>query len=200
MFVQISGSNLSNSTGGSANYGSMKSGKIPSSGAKVSSGGPSKSLSKLTGSPKSATDLSRKDRPKLNKSSSDKSIFSTKDGRKSSPTSNRDESDGVYKMSKMDHYNPPSIVEGLMTVRQLDKTSRSRNCRRGRPSTTRNPKSAPINLNNINRTVDTKIFDMINKTDLSLSKYPLAMPGGKAFDNSMGRQAAQQRDQRPAPA
>jgi mediator of RNA polymerase II transcription subunit 1 len=182
---KISGSNLSNSTGGSANYGSMKSGKIPSSGAKVSSGGPSKSLSKLTGSPKSATDLSRKDRPKLNKSGSDKSIFSTKDGRKSSPTSNRDESDGVYKMSKMDHYNPPSIVEGLMTVRQLDKNFQIPKLSARAAVDDKKPKVSTDNLNNINRTVDTKIFDMINKTDLSLSKYPLAMPGGKAFDNSM---------------
>ncbi|EFA08558.1 mediator of RNA polymerase II transcription subunit 1 [Tribolium castaneum] len=170
------GQKLVNSTSG-PNYSSLKS-KAPS-GAKLSSG-PSK-LTKLSNSPKSATDLSRKDRPKLNKSSSEKSIFTSKDGRKSSPTSNRDESDGIYKMSKMDHYNPPSIVEGLMTVRQLDKNFQIPKLSARASVDDKKPKVSSDNLNNINRTVDTKIFDMMNKSDL---KYPLALPQ-KTFDNAV---------------
>lgn len=127
-----SSSNLTNSTNAS-NYSSFKtntsSNKLSSSTKSSSSSSSiSKSISKLSSSPKtssSATDLSRssKDRPKVNKSSSEKSIFTSKEGKKSSPIQNsRDETDSEralkLALSKMDSYTSP-LMDGLM--KQLDK-------------------------------------------------------------------------------
>ncbi|KAG5890718.1 hypothetical protein JTB14_026024 [Gonioctena quinquepunctata] len=167
--------------------GSSSSNKFPSAGStKMSSssssnscnsiGTVSKSGSKSANSPKtSATDLSKnKERMKLSKSSSDKSIFSMKDNRKSSPTPSRDEVDNVYKMSQS------SLMDGRMKT--LDKNFQIPKL----SARTMDDKKLNKNdtLNSINRNmVDTKMFDMISKNDVS--KYPLNIPGNKMFDNVM---------------
>lgn len=178
-----SGSNINSST-----YSSIKSSSKVSSSTKLSSGGTSKTISKLTGSPKtgssSATDLSRKDRPKLNKSSSEKSIFK-ESTRKSSPTPNREENDGAFKGNKMEHYTPPLIMDGLV---KFDKNFQIPKLSARTAVDDKKPKLTTDNLNNINRTtVDTKLFDLV-KNDLSL-KYPLAIPGSKLFENAMDSKA-----------
>lgn len=147
--------------------------KLPSN--KIPSSGANKSLTKLTGSPKSS-DPNRKTKPK----SGEKSIFSSKDGRKSSPTPTREEGDSVFKLNKMDPYPSPLVMEGMM--KQLDKNFQipKLSARTGDDKKPKNESS----VNNVNRsTVDTKIFDLMTKTDLP--KYPLAIPGSKIFENAI---------------
>lgn len=114
---------------------------------KTSSSSSSSSSSRL-GSPKlnssntNATDLTRKQ--KLNKSSSEKSIFTMKESRKSSPTPNKDESD--YKL-----YSSPLMMEGLMK-QQFDK-----NFQIPKLSARMNEdKKLKINSDTINNTVKTE--------------------------------------------
>lgn len=204
-FAQKSSSSpsITNSTSSTSSYGSFKSSSSSSSksqslNSKNSSslGGSlsSKSITKLSGSPKSsATDLSRnKDRPRLNKSSSEKSIFSSSRERKSSPTQNREESDSekAYKLAlaKIDPYTAPLMAEGL--IKQLDKNFQipklsARNSEDKKASSNKVTTSADT-VNNINRTVDsTKMYDVLTKNDVSLPKYPLTLPTTKMFDTNM---------------
>lgn len=187
----------SSSSSSSTSYGSFKSSfnKSTSSGnLKSSTTSSSKSVTKLS-SPKtssSATDLSRnKDRPKLNKSNSEKSIFSSREGRKSSPTPGRDETDGdkAFKLSsvpKIDTYASQLKMEGYM--KQLDKnfqipklSARSNEDKK----LLSKPNNLPDALNNIPRTVESQMFDMMAKNDISaLPKYPLPIPN-KMFDGTI---------------
>lgn len=179
-------SNLTNST--SSNYGgnfksvsSNKSSGTSSSSTNIKSGSSGNIVknSKVGTTP----DLNRtKDRPKPNKSS-EKSIFSNREGRKGSPTQSRDETDGFkLNLSKMDPYAAPLMVEGF---KQFDKkfhipklSARSSDDKKLKTSTSEV-------LNNINQSVDsTKMFDMITKNDVSL-KYTMPLPSSKMFENSM---------------
>ncbi|KAF5290493.1 hypothetical protein FQA39_LY03597 [Lamprigera yunnana] len=192
-FTQKSSSspNLASSTGTYGFKSGSGSGKIPTN-PKTSTGSAS-SKCKLSGSPKMSTsDLNRgKDRPRLNKSSSEKSIFSSSRERKSSPTQNREESESekAFKLalSKMDPYSTaPLMAEGL--IKQLDKNFQipklsARNAEDKKMSSNKVSTSAD-SINNINRSVDnTKIFDIINKNDVS--KYPLSLSTSKLYDTSI---------------
>lgn len=179
--AQKSAGGLSNSVFKSSN----KSGSAPKSGSSSSAGSIlNKSSSKLSGSPKmnsNSSDLSKsKDRLKANKSSSEKSIFTSREGRKSSPTQNREESDNerAYKLglSKIDPYSSSVMMEGLM--KQLDKNFQIPKL----SARTSDDKKLPKNetVNNINRNESSKMFDATSKTE---SKYPLAIPSNKMFDN-----------------
>lgn len=183
---QKSNSNLSNSTSYSS-FKSSTSNKTTSGSTKSSTSSSTKSVSKLS-SPKtsSTTDMNRsKDRPKLNKSNSEKSIFSSRESRKSSPTQGRDESDSdkTYKLNvpKIDPYASPLMMEGIM--KQLDKSFQipklSARSNDDKKLPNKNA-TLPDNLNN--RTVDNKIFDMI-KNDIPLPKYSLGL--NKMFEGSM---------------
>lgn len=149
----------------------------------VSSSSSLSKSSKLSGSPKVSspvTDLSKssKDRTKAGKSSSEKSIFSSmKEGsRKSSPTPNREDAESIYKLSQN------SIMEGMM--KSLDKNFQIPKLSARMVDDKRSNKNET--LNSINRsTVDTKLFDMMQKNDLQIPKYPLVIPGETQFDNSM---------------
>ncbi|KAJ8972688.1 hypothetical protein NQ317_001709 [Molorchus minor] len=188
--LQKSSSNITNSTA-SANYSvksSSSGNKTLSSSAKVSSSSStlSKSISKSSGSPKtssSATDLSRtKDRLKPNKTCSEKSIFSSLKDRKSSPTPNREESDTAYRLSqtKMDPYASPIMMEGM--IKQLDKNFQIPKLSARVSDDKKNQKND--SLNNVNRcTVEAKLFDMMAKNDISTTRYPVAIPGPKMFEN-----------------
>ncbi|XP_074040881.1 mediator complex subunit 1 [Leptinotarsa decemlineata] len=168
--------------------GSSSSNKLPSSGSsKVSSSSLSnssnssstlstKSGSKLSGSPKTtATDLSKsKDRLKLSKSSSEKSIFAPKDNRKSSPTPSRDEVDSVYKLSQS------SLMDGRMKT--LDKNFQIPKLSARTVDDKKFNKTDTLNSMNRNM-MDSKMFD-ISKSDTTVSKY-LGMPGNKLYDNAM---------------
>lgn len=197
-FTQKSSSspNLTNSTSSNA-YSSFKSGSKNSSG--TSKGTPGSSMgsksSTKVGSPKTnATDLSRsKDKPRLNKSNSDKSIFSSSRERKSSPTQSREETDGEkafkFALSKMDPYSTaPLMAEGL--IKQLDKNFQipklsARNSEDKKLSSNKIVTTSD-SVNNVNRTVDTsKIFEIVAKNDVSLPKYPLSLPTSKMFDSNM---------------
>lgn len=186
-------SNTSNSTNYSSSFKSSfnktSSGSLKSS---STSGNSSKSVSKLN-SPKtssSATDLSRsKDRPKLNKSNSEKSIFSSREGRKSSPTQSRDDSDSdkAFKINvpKTDPYSSPLMMEGIM--KQLDKNFQIPKLSARANEEKKLPNKAnilPDTLNNISRNVDNQMFDLISKNDISLPKYPLPI-SNKMFDGTM---------------
>ena len=149
----------------------------------------SKSISsKSSGSPKTgaATDLTRsKDRQKLSKGS----IFSNRDNRKGSPTQQgRDELDGErpYKLGppKMDTYgtSAPLVMEGMM--KQFDKNFQIPKL--SARSTDDRKVSKSEGINNVNRTVDAaKMFDLMTKNDVSLSKYPLSLPTSKGYENSI---------------
>lgn len=178
-----SSSNLTNSTSSSyGNFKSVSSNKSASSG----SSGSAKSTSSgslVKNKTSSAADLSRaKERPKPNKSS-EKSIFSNREGRKGSPTQGRDESDSFkLSLSKMDPYPAPLMVEGFS--KQFDKKFQipklsARSSEEKKLKTT----TGEV-LNNINQTVDSKMFDMIAKNDVSL-KYTIPLPSSKMFENSM---------------
>lgn len=198
-------SNTGNSGSSASSYStkSGSSGKVSSSssssGVKTSSSssnlGLSKSVSKLTGSPKTssgASDLSRssKDgRPRINKSSSDKSIFSSSktDARRASPTSSRDETDSerAFKLltqhSKADSTFPSALMEGMMKTLdknfQIPKLS-NRTTEDKKLTSNKLPTSySDSAINNIPRAVDAnKMYDMIAaKSDISLSKYPLSL-------------------------
>lgn len=193
-------------SGGSMKSGSS-SGKISSSSSvgKTSSGSGSlvsKSVSKLTGSPKTATasDLSRKDgRPRLNKSSSDKSIFSSSknDARRSSPTAARDETDSERAFKLLSQptnqvYPTALMMEGMIktldTNFQIPKLSaRTSDADKKTSSNKLTTSYSDSSINNISRTVDaTKMYDMMAKNDLSLSKYPLALTSNaKPFENNL---------------
>lgn len=118
-----------------------------------------------------------KDRLKTSKSSSEKSIFSSlKEGSKSSPTSTREEAESIYKLSQA------SLMEGMM--KSLDKNFQIPKLSARMLDDKKTNKNE--NLNNVNRsTVDTKIFEMMQKNDLQIPKYPLAIPGDKLFENAM---------------
>lgn len=137
--------------------------------------------SKLSGSPKISSPVtdftkSSKDRVKSSKSSSEKSIFSSmKEGsRKSSPTPNREDAESIYKLSQA------SIMEGM--TKQFDKNFQiPKLSARGLEDKRTNKNEA---VNSVNRsTVDSKMFDIIQKNDLPVPKYPI--PGDMLFDNSM---------------
>lgn len=158
---------------------------MSSSSVSSSSSGLSKS-SKLSGSPKTSspvTDFSKssKDRVKPGKSSSEKSIFSSmKDGnRKSSPTPNREDAESIYKLSQS------CIMEGMM--KSLDKNFQIPKLSARLVDDKRTNKNETAN--SINRggsgMVDTKIFDLMQKNEIQMSKYPLAIPNDNIFDNSM---------------
>ncbi|KAI4456845.1 mediator of rna polymerase ii transcription subunit 1 [Holotrichia oblita] len=175
-----SSSNLTNSTSSSyGNFKSISSNKSASSGSSGSAKGAS-SGSLVKNKTSSAADLSRtKDRPKPNKSS----VFSNREGRKGSPTQGRDESDSFkLSLSKMDPYPAPLMVEGFS--KQFDKKFQipklsARSSEEKKLKTT----TGEV-LNNINQTVDSKMFDMIAKNDVSL-KYTIPLPSSKMFENSM---------------
>lgn len=125
-----------------------------------------------------AADLSRsKDRLKPGKSGSDKSFFSSlKEGRKSSPTSHREEAESIYKLSQA------SLMEGMM--KSLDKNFQIPKLSARLLDDKKSNKNEP--LNNVNRsTVDTKLFEMMQKNDLQIPKYPLAVPNDKMFESAM---------------
>ncbi|XP_018319034.1 mediator of RNA polymerase II transcription subunit 1 [Agrilus planipennis] len=180
--------------------------KTSSSSISSSSGGSllKSTSSRMTGSPKTssstATDLSsrNKDRPKMSKSGSEKSIFSSSRDKKSSPTPNRDESDGDKALklafSKMDAYaSPPIVVEGL--IKQFDKSFQipklsARNSDDAKKTASSLNKvtttTSSETTNNVNRSLDgAKMFDVLSKNDVVLPKYPLALPTTKMFDTSM---------------
>ncbi|KAJ8959121.1 hypothetical protein NQ318_022378 [Aromia moschata] len=176
--LQKSGAGVPNSSNYVMKSGSNSSAKTSSSsGAKVSSG-LSKSVSKLAGSPKSATDLSRaKDRLKQGKAP-EKSIFSSLKDRKSSPTPNRgDDAESAYKLTQSNLSN--LMMEGMM--KQLDKNFQIPKLSARSADDKKNQKNDAAN--NVNRgAVDAKIFDMMAKNDLPTAKYPLAVPTAKMFD------------------
>ncbi|KAF5288427.1 hypothetical protein FQR65_LT02079 [Abscondita terminalis] len=190
-FTQKSSSSP-NLTGSTGNYGfksSSSSSKAPTNSKNSSTG----LKSKLSGSPKTGTsDINRsKDRPRLNKSTSDKSIFSSSRERKSSPTQNREESESekAFKLalSKMDPYSTaPLMAEGL--IKQLDKNFQipklsARNAE-DKKSSNKVPASNVDVINNINRSVDsTKIYDMLGKNDVT--KFPLSLSTSKMYDASI---------------
>lgn len=136
-----------------------------------------KPTGKSGGSPKttSGSDTSRS-KPKVSKSSSEKSIFSSKESRRSSPTQSREEAD-AYKLalSKMDGFSSPLMMEGLM--KQLDKNFQipklsARNAEEKKPQ-----KCQPDTVNNVNRSVET------SKSITPDTKYPVAIPANKMFEN-----------------
>lgn len=192
--VQKNSSNLTNtisynSSSSSGVKGSNSSTKISSSSTKMSSSSvsgsssTSKSSSKLSGSPKISSPVSdftksSKDRVKSSKSSSEKSIFSSMKevSRKSSPTPNREDAESIYKLSQA------SIMEGMM--KQLDKNFQIPKLSARALEDKRTTKNEAVNSINRN-TVDSKVFDMIQKNDLPVPKYPVAIPGDMPFDNSM---------------
>uniref|UniRef100_A0A1Y1L2C4 Mediator of RNA polymerase II transcription subunit 1 n=1 Tax=Photinus pyralis TaxID=7054 RepID=A0A1Y1L2C4_PHOPY len=193
-FTQKSSSSPSLSNSSSGNYGfktgsSSSSGKTPTN---LKSSTISSKSSKLSGSPKTGpSDLSRsKDRPRLNKSTSDKSIFSSSRERKSSPTQSREESESekAFKLalSKMDPYSAaPLMSDGMM--KQLDKNFQipklsARNAEDKKTSSNKINTTADA-LNNISRNVEsTKMYDMI-KNDVT--KYPLSLSSTKMYDSSI---------------
>lgn len=148
---------------------------------KVSSsllGGSSTSKSKISGSPKTSspvTDFSKsKDRIKPSKSSTEKSLFSS--SRKSSPTPNREDAESIYK------YSQASIMEGMMKT--LDKNFQIPKLSARLPDDKRTNKNETIN--SIHRgTVDSKMFDVMQKNDVQIPKYPVAIQRNTLFDNSM---------------
>lgn len=194
---QKSGSGVSSNT---SSYGVLKSTKVPL-GKSSSSVSSSKSISKLSGSPKMGTnpDINRsKDRPRLSKSSSDKSIFSSSKSevRKSSPTAARDETDSerAFKMLKLDQSYTPLLMEGMITMKSLDTnfqipklSARANDGDKKNTVNKLNPPYSDSSLNNISRTSDaSKMYDMMSKNDMSLPKYPLSLSsGGKTFENNM---------------
>lgn len=134
--------------------------------------GLNKSSSKL-GSPKmssSTTDLSRnKDKQKLTKSSSEKSIFSMKESRKSSPTPNKEEGESAYKLAMS--YSSPLMMEGLMK-QQFDKNFQI-------------PKLSARMADDKKIKLNTGTADSINnvKTDRSDIKFPVALLPNKLPEN-----------------
>ncbi|GLV34478.1 Mediator complex subunit 1 [Carabus blaptoides fortunei] len=215
----VGGGGSSGTGGGSSclksnSSNNSSSGKVSSIGANknsTSSGGSisiSKSMTKLTGSPKTgsanASELTRnKDgRPRLNKSSSDKSIFSSSksEARRSSPTASRDETDSerAFKLlaqhSKIDQaYPTPLMMEGMIksldTNFQIPKLSARTGDADKKAASNKIPPPYPETpINNIARTVvdPAKMYDMITKTDIPLPKYPLVLtPGAKPFENNL---------------
>lgn len=177
--AQKSASSLSNSVVKSSN----KSGSVPKSGSSSSTGSVlNKSSSKSTGSPKmnsNSSDFS-KGKDRLKTKSSEKSIFTSREGRKSSPTQNRDESENerAYKLSlsKIDPYSSSVMMEGLM--KQLDKNFQIPKLSARTSDDKKQPKNETVN--NVNRTDTNKIFDASSKSE---TKYPLAIPGNKMFEN-----------------
>lgn len=173
-----SSTNLSNS---STNYGSIKS-KLSSGNKTSASLGSGLNKSSKLGSPKTNTNLDssrNKDRPKTSKSGSEKSIFSSREGRKSSPTASRDDDDRSYKvLPKIDPYSSPLVMDGL--TKQLDKNFQIPKLS-ARTSEERKPsKLASESVNNVNRVESSKMFDMMSKNE---TKYPLAIPSNKMFEN-----------------
>lgn len=170
------------SNANSTNYAFKSSFKV--SGNPKSSSSSTKSISKLN-SPKSATDLTRKDRPKINKSNSEKSIFSGRDGRKSSPTQNVDD-DKAFKITvpKTDPYSSALMVEGI--VNKFDKSFQipKLSARTSDDKKLPNKVNNLPELNNIART-ENQMFDLMNKNDLSLPKYPPLPISNKLFDATM---------------
>lgn len=118
--------------------------------------GVNKSSNKL-GSPKlnsGTVDLSRsKDKQKLSKSSSDKSIFSMKESRKSSPTPNKEEE--AYKVA----YGTPLLMEGLMK-QQFDKNFQI-------------PKLSARMADEKKFKVNTSIAETVNSVKTTEIKYPV---------------------------
>ncbi|XP_030751629.1 mediator of RNA polymerase II transcription subunit 1 isoform X2 [Sitophilus oryzae] len=139
-----------------------------------------KTISKPTTSPKfgsTVADLNRsKDRLKQNKSSSEKSIFSSlKERGKSSPTQN--DLDSIYKLppKMMDPYTSSLMMEGMMKT--LDT-----NFQIPKLSARTSEEKKKNELNNMNRsTVDTKLFDMV-KNEI---KYPIAIPPMNSLDQKI---------------
>lgn len=171
----------------SSTYSNVKSTKVSSV---KSSMGVTKSA-KLSGSPKTSnpSDLRSKDRPRLSKSSSEKSIFSSKE-RGRSPTSSRDETDSerAFKMlsqhTKMDQgYPSPLLMEGMISMKSLDTNFQipklSARTNDGEKKTNKMYSESP--MNNI---ANTKMYDMMTKND-TVTKYPLMSTSNKTFENNM---------------
>lgn len=167
---KLTGTNLSSNS--TLNPG-FKSSKSTNSSIKSSSSFGLNKSSKL-GSPKmnsNITDLSRsKDKQKLSKSSSEKSIFSMKEGRKSSPTPNKEEGENAYKLA-MASYSSPLMMEGLMK-QQFDKNFQI-------------PKLSARMTDDKKIKINTTTADTVNniKTERSDIKYPVALPPNKLSEN-----------------
>lgn len=188
--------NSTSASGGSSSYSSgssfKSSTKVPSTKSSSSSGSGSSSLgtnmskSKIglpkTSSSSSITDMRVKDRPKLNKSSSEKSIFSSRE-RKGSPTQQpREESENEKAYKTLSNYATPLTTEGVS--KQFDKKFQIPKLS-ARSSEDKKLLTNKVNtdMNNITRPEASKIYDMFSKGELP--KYPLAVPTPKMFDGNM---------------
>lgn len=174
-----------------SSYSNVKSTSKTVSKSSSSSMGVTKSV-KLSGSPKTSnpSDLRSKDRPRLSKSSSDKSIFGSKE-RGRSPTSSRDETDSerAFKMlsqhTKMDQgYPSPLLMEGMISMKSLDTNFQipKLSARTG-DGEKKNTKISPYSESPMNNIANTKVYDMMSKND-AVSKYSL-ISGNKTFENNM---------------
>lgn len=148
---------------------------------KLSLSSSSTSKSKLSGSPKTSspgTDFTKsKDRIKPSKGTSEKSIFSSmKEGnRKPSPTPSREDAESIYK-------SQASIMEGMM--KSLDKNFQIPKLSARVPEDKRINKNETVN--SINRSsLDMKMMDAMQKNDVQIPKYPVALPRDTLFDSSM---------------
>ncbi|KAL3273025.1 hypothetical protein HHI36_014481 [Cryptolaemus montrouzieri] len=151
---------------------SKNSPKMPVSSPKSSSVLSSLSSSGNKSSKINASDQKTKDRPsKLSKNSSDKSVFSSKERGKASPTP-REEQDAAYK------YNPSLKMEGLM--KQLDKNFQIPKLS-ARMGSMEDKKTVVKDSSVLNRSPsDSKIYDLMSKSE---SKYPLAIPNNKILES-----------------
>ncbi|XP_045477281.1 mediator of RNA polymerase II transcription subunit 1 isoform X2 [Harmonia axyridis] len=133
------------------------------------------SMSSSNKSSKASASGQTKDRvSKLGKSSSEKSVFSSKERGKSSPTP-KDEPDTAFK------YNSSLKMEGL--VKQLDKNFQipKLSARMGSTQMDDKKSCSKENPNNLSRSPsDSKIYDLMPKGD---SKYPLAIPNNKILES-----------------
>ncbi|XP_044759004.1 mediator of RNA polymerase II transcription subunit 1 isoform X2 [Coccinella septempunctata] len=133
------------------------------------------SLSSSNKSSKASASGQTKDRiSKLGKSSSEKSVFSSRERGKSSPTP-KDEPDTAFK------YNSSLKMEGL--VKQLDKNFQipKLSARMGSAQMEDKKSGSKENPNNLSRSPsDSKIYDLMPKGD---SKYPLAIPNNKILES-----------------
>lgn len=130
---------------------------------------------------------------RLNKSNSEKSIFSNSRERKSSPTQNKEESESekAFKLalSKIDPYTTtPLMAESLM--KPLDKNFQipklsARNTEDKKCFNKVNSSADGINNENRASVDGCKMYDMISKNDVALPKYSMALPTSKMFDNNM---------------
>lgn len=147
---------------------------------KMSSGSP-KTSSSSSGSSSSLSDLNRsskdRDRLKLPKSNSDKSIFSNRD-RKGSPTqqSTREDIDNAFKMA---NYGATLMIDGAAKFDknfQIPKLS----ARNTNPSSSSDDKKAKGSSTVVDNLSMSKMYES-KPPEVSLSKY---LPSGSIFDNA----------------